>query len=128
MKRPVWTTPLLARHVAPSGMFERPSLMFRVRMEDMPASLPPYGDYCYRWHQLKGIWPEDWVALFGLLDATIKRGSRHKGWKYVDIWPDGAFVTVHLRGYDGESPRPLLPNVVAVLNALQRRGVPVEVK
>jgi len=89
-------------------------------MSDLPAHIPGIaGGCCYRWWNLEGMWPSDWVALFKRLDH---------GWKYVDIFARGDKVEVYMRGYTGESPRPLLPEVAAVIADLQARGVRVDVR
>jgi hypothetical protein len=92
-----------------------------MRWDALPSKLPPLRGYCYRhWQLVEHGWPEEWAALFAEAD---------KGWKYLDLWADdGRHLYVEFLGYSERSPRPLLPGVVALIDALQARGVRVEVR
>lgn len=120
MHRKKWSPRMLRRRVRPGGLFGRPVVAFRMRMSELPARLSEIsGGCCYRWWNLEGMWPPEWVALFKRLDH---------GWKYADIFARGDKVEVYLRGYTGKSPRPLLPEVAAVIADLQMLGVRVDVR
>ena len=58
----------------------------------------------------------------GLLDGL------GRGWKYADLRPAGRRVELWLRGYAGETARPLLPAIVAMIADMQAAGVWVDVR
>ena len=134
---------MLARHVGLTGWAGRPTLAFRFRADKVPA-LPPRADgCCYRPRELaEAGWSDEWCALFLGLDVVVSRTADGKtvvstwaegntivaSWKYVDIYSQGKYVEVYLRGYEGRPHRPLFPAVVATIMGLQARGVRVEVR